>query len=62
MYDFDLVREVCGMITRETDGEKVEELLGILRSMIRAEIDEARLRIRYIMDRYHSVLTENVAT
>jgi hypothetical protein len=62
MYDFDLVREVCGMITQETDEEKVEELLSILRSIIRAESDEARLRIRYIVSRYRPVLVENIAS
>ena len=61
MYDFDLVREVCGMIAHETDAVKVEELLGILRSIIRAESDEARLRIRHIVNRYNSVLTQKMA-
>ena len=62
MYDFDLVREVCEMITRETDAEKVEELLDILRAVIRAENDEARIRIRYIVNRYSSVLTDKLAS
>ena len=62
MYDLDLVREVCGMIARETDSKKVEELLSMLRSITRAESDEARLRIRFIVSRYHSVLTEKIAS
>ncbi len=62
MYDLDLVRELCGMIAAETDPEKTDRLLSILRSVIRAENDEARLRIRYIVNRYAPVLSDSLAS
>jgi hypothetical protein len=43
---------VCQQLAKESDPGKIEKLAGELRSVVDTEQDEARLRLRYIAQRY----------
>lgn len=50
------VRELCQQILDEKDPDRVEELIATLRYTLRAENEEARLRMGYVARRYRGQL------
>lgn len=58
MPDVNLVRTLCREILDETDPERLEELLFDLRTAMRAETDEVRERVRYLVQKYAHVLRD----
>ena len=56
MLDDVLVKDLCEEISRETDEQKTAELLACLRTFIELESEEARLRIRQILQYYRECI------
>jgi hypothetical protein len=50
------IRTVCQRLAKEQDPGKIEKLAGELRRAVDTEQDEARIRLRYIAQRYHERL------
>ena len=46
------IRSVCQRLAKEDDPGKIEKLAGELRNVVDTEQDEARIRLRYIAQRY----------
>jgi hypothetical protein len=53
------VRELCQQILKEQDPLKVEELISALRNAVRAEQDEARLRMSFVARHYRGRLQDS---
>ena len=56
MYNEVLIRRICRQITCETDDQKVSELVSLLRSIIRNDLEEIELRMAFLRKRYATVL------
>jgi hypothetical protein len=59
MHDIDAnerLRELCQQILEEQDPQRVEELIGTLRSAVQVGQDEARLRMSYVARHYYGRL------
>jgi hypothetical protein len=52
MHKIELIRQICGKINRETDQEKIDELLLLLNSVILNNLEDARIRMEHIRRRY----------
>jgi len=52
MYNVSLVRQICGEISRETNQEKTNELLRLLKLVIHDDIADARARMDFIRQKY----------
>jgi hypothetical protein len=52
------VRDLCRQIAQETDPEKVHQLLDSLRSALKEEREEARLRMSQIARHYRRHISE----
>jgi hypothetical protein len=50
------VRELCRQILDEKDPERVEELIATLKSSLRAENEEVRLRMKFLARHYRGRL------
>ena len=61
MYDPDLVRTLCREISIEGDPEKTEELLSLLQSVIKEDLEDARARLGYIRQKYQSAISDTNA-
>ena len=61
MYDPDLIRTLCREISVERDPGKTEELLSLLRAVIKEDLEDARARLAYIRQKYESAISESNA-
>lgn len=52
MYDVGLVRRLCAEITDTNDEKKVEELLSVLRGVVSDEVEDARTRAGFLLQKY----------
>ena len=52
MYDTDLVWQLCREITGEKDPERVEELLSLLRAVVKEDQEEIRVRMKFLAKKY----------
>lgn len=52
MHKIELIRQICGQINRETDQQKIDELLLLLNSVILNNLEDARVRMEHIRRRY----------
>ncbi len=57
MLDETAIKDLCERITHEPDDGRSAVLVASLRGMIESENDEARLRIRQILQHYRKVNT-----
>jgi hypothetical protein len=56
-----LIRQICGRINRETDQQKIDELLLLLNSVILNDLEDARVRMEYIRRKYAIAFGEATA-
>jgi hypothetical protein len=52
MNNTQLIRQICGRISRESDDAKMEELLLLLNAVILNEFEDARIRIDFLQRKY----------
>jgi hypothetical protein len=60
MHNTQLIRQICGQISRETDEPKMEELLLLLNAVILSDLEEARVRIEFLRRKYAIVFQQAV--
>ena len=61
MYNPDLVRQLCTDILIERDPHKVEELISLLRAVMRDDQEEVRTRMSFLVKKYANVISESKA-
>lgn len=52
MFESDLLRYLCRELATEENSDRMEELLWAIRTVVRDNQEEARLRLQYIATRY----------
>jgi len=57
VYDADLVRTLCRGISDEKDPVKAEELISLLRAVIREDQEEIRIRMQFLAKKYTSAIS-----
>lgn len=61
MYNPDLVRQLCTDILTERDPHKVEELISLLRAVMRDDQEEVRTRMSFLVKKYANVISDSKA-
>lgn len=51
VYDRELVRTLCAEIANENDPKRSEELIALLKTVLRDQLEEIRLRASYLAKR-----------
>ena len=52
MYETDFVRTLCQNIANQKDPVKVEELISLLRAVIKDDQEEIRIRMLFLAKKY----------
>jgi hypothetical protein len=58
MYDVDLIRRLCVLISSEKDPQKLEDMLAVLRVVVNDNQEELKLRMGFLVEKYGNVLHE----
>jgi hypothetical protein len=58
VHNKDLIRWLCGQVNRETDLEKMDELLRLLKAVIQNDLEEVRFRTEYLRKKYAMVIQQ----
>ncbi len=61
MYNVDLLRQLCRDITNERDSEKEQDLVSVLRAVIREDQEEIRVRMAFLAKKYADVISDSKA-
>jgi cytochrome c-type biogenesis protein CcmH/NrfG len=61
VYNTDVVRQLCREITAEKDPHHVEELISLLRAVIRDDQEEIRTRMYFLAKKFADVISDSKA-
>ena len=61
MYNVDLLRQLCRDITNEKDSEKEQDLVSVLRAVIREDQEEIRVRMAFLAKKYANAISDSKA-
>ena len=61
MYNVDLLRKLCRDIANEKDSEKEQDLVSVLRAVIREDQEEIRVRMAFLAKKYADVISDSKA-
>ena len=60
MYDRDMIRRLSEELANETDPERSKELVALLQSVLRDEMEEIKVRMSYLSQRYGAAIADPV--
>jgi hypothetical protein len=61
VYNVDLLRQLCKDIANERDSEKEQDLVSVLRAVIREDQEEIRVRMAFLAKKYADVISDSKA-
>ncbi len=61
MYNTDLVRRLCADIAAEKDSRKVQDLVSLLRAVLKEDQEEIRIRMAFLAKKYRMVGSSKAA-
>jgi hypothetical protein len=61
VYNVDLLRQLCRDITNEKDSEKEQDLVSVLRAVIREDQEEIRVRMAFLAKKYANAISDSKA-
>jgi len=61
VYNPDLMRQLCREITAENDPHHTEELISLLRAVIRDDQEEIRTRMSFLAKKFADVISDSKA-
>jgi hypothetical protein len=61
VYNVDLLRQLCRDITNEKDSEKEQDLVSVLRAVIREDQEEIRVRMAFLAKKYADAISDSKA-
>ena len=61
MYNPDLVRKLCADILNEKDPGRVQDLISLLRAVIKQDQEEIRIRMVFLAKKYANALSDSRA-
>jgi hypothetical protein len=59
MHNTQLIRQICGKISREADERQMEELLLLLNAVILNELEDNRVRVDFLRRKYAIVFDDS---
>jgi DNA-binding protein H-NS len=59
LYDVNFIRAICRDLSRETNPEKTEELMGLLRAVMKEDREEFKARIKFLTEQYSHLLASS---
>jgi hypothetical protein len=61
VYNVDLLRQLCRDIANEKDPEKEQDLVSVLRAVIREDQEEIRVRMAFLAKKYAEAVSGSKA-
>jgi len=61
VYNVDLLRQLCRDIANEKDSEKEQDLVSVLRAVIREDQEEIRVRMAFLAKKYADAISDSKA-
>jgi hypothetical protein len=61
VYNVDLLRQLCRDIANEKDSEKEQDLVSVLRAVIKEDQEEIRVRMAFLAKKYADVISDSKA-
>jgi len=61
VYNVELVQQLCQDIAVEQDSQKVQELLSLLRAVLKEHHEETRIRRAFLAKKYAEAISESKA-
>jgi hypothetical protein len=61
VYNVDLLRQLCLDIANEKDPEKEEDLVSVLRAVMREDQEEIRIRMAFLAKKYADAISGSKA-
>jgi len=61
VYNVDLLRQLCKDIANERDSEKEQDLVSVLRAVIREDQEEIRVRMAFLAKKYADAISDSKA-
>jgi len=61
MHNEALIRLICGKMNHETDQEKIDELLRLLRAVTQNDLEDVRTRMEFIRKKYAIAFDQAIA-
>jgi len=61
VYNVDLLRQLCRDIANERDSEKEQDLVSVLRAVIREDQEEIRVRMAFLAKKYANAISDSKA-
>ena len=61
VYNVELVQQLCQDIAAEQDSQKVQELLSLLRAVLKEHHEETRIRRAFLAKKYAEAISESKA-
>jgi hypothetical protein len=61
VYNVDLLRHLCRDIANEKDSEKEQDLVSVLRAVIREDQEEIRVRMAFLAKKYANAISDSKA-
>ena len=61
MYNVDLLRQLCRDVASEKNPEKEQDLVSVLRAVIREDQEEIRVRMAFLAKKYADVISDSKA-
>jgi hypothetical protein len=61
VYNVDLLRQLCRDIVNEKDPEKEQDLVSVLRAVIKEDQEEIRVRIAFLAKKYADAISDSSA-
>ena len=58
MYNIAVVRQLCSEVGREKDPARVEQLIELLRAVVKEDREEIRMRMAYLKKKYADVIED----
>jgi hypothetical protein len=61
VYNVDLLRQLCRDIANEKDSEKEQDLVSVLRAVIKEDQEEIRIRVAFLAKKYANAISDSKA-
>jgi hypothetical protein len=61
VYNVDLLRKLCRDIANESSPEKEQDLVSVLRAVIKEDQEEIRVRIAFLAKKYADAISDSNA-
>ncbi|HKV80359.1 MAG TPA: hypothetical protein VJP02_19580 [Candidatus Sulfotelmatobacter sp.] len=58
MFDIALIRSLCAEIRAEQNSQRVDDLIALLRAVIKDDQEEVRIRLAFLTSKYAAAISD----